>query len=84
MATGKRTSYRSQSSNIVSAKSKKTNIVKRCKITYELDGSTNNPLNPTSFIPGSLKATDSFYLEDPPEREGYNFLGWFDSPNTTE
>lgn len=84
VATGKRTSYRSQSSNIVSAKSKKTNIVKRCNITYELDGATNNPLNPTSFIPGSLKATDSFYLEDPPEREGYNFLGWFDSPNTTE
>ena len=57
---------------------------KYCSITYELDGAENNPLNRTKFVPGSINGRDGFYLEDPPERKGYIFLGWFDAPNTTE
>lgn len=44
-------------------------------IEYELDGGTNNGLNPTIF-----NADDSLpiILEDP-TKEGYNFIGWFDA-----
>lgn len=41
-------------------------------ITYDLDGGTNNPNNPTS-----VTAADSFTLLDP-TKEGYTFLGWYD------
>ena len=41
------------------------------KVTYILDGGTNNELNPTTYIEGTIVK-----LEDP-TKEGYKFLGWY-------
>lgn len=41
------------------------------KVTYILDGGTNNELNPTTYIEGTIVK-----LEDP-TKGGYKFLGWY-------
>lgn len=41
------------------------------KVTYILEGGTNNELNPTTYIEGTIVK-----LEDP-TKEGYKFLGWY-------
>lgn len=46
-------------------------------IGYELNGGTNNPLNPTSYTSSS----SSLPLSDP-SRDGYNFAGWKYEGNT--
>ena len=41
-------------------------------ITYELDGGTNDPSNPSSYVKGS-----EFPLASP-TKTGYEFVGWYD------
>lgn len=47
-------------------------------ITYELNGGTNYPSNPSSYT------VESIFTFGNPERKGYEFLGWYlgDSPIT--
>lgn len=44
-------------------------------ISYELDGGTNHPDNPTSFYGENLPLDLSTFVHEP-TKEGYNFMGW--------
>lgn len=45
-------------------------------ITYDLDGGTNDPSNPSSYGPGTTLTFAS------PKKTGYEFVGWFDANGT--
>lgn len=48
-------------------------------ISYELDGGTNNTLNPSSYVSGEKEIT----LQNP-QKAGYYFRGWYLDPEFTQ
>lgn len=48
-------------------------------ISYELDGGTNNTLNPSSYVSGEKEIT----LQNP-QKNGYIFKGWYLDPEFTQ